>query len=437
MKTIAAQPQRPNTMPPVNCRSLGATLPPTHASPQSPRRAYTVLTLPPPPKPTHGGYPNATTTPAAQAASPSPQAQEEARRGSTTPCGVLFPSGELDNQETPSHDAQVVDVITDYDPPPPQWEGQTISRAETAWRHSGWAPTRRLIWQALKARGTRSVSMARFANCGASATVEWSPSLRRYRVRGSFCHHRFCQPCAAGRANTIAVNVATRTKGVLCRFLTLTLRHNASRLRDQLARLYDCYAKLRRNNLWTTHVTAALAFLEVKRSKDGHRWHPHLHVLIASRWMPEKDLAERWYAITGDSYIVDVRAITGAEEVIAYVTKYATKPLDPQAIRNPQALDELIGAVKGRRMYIVSGDWSKLDLNAKPADPGDWQVLGSLDDFAADCQRDNPSALALLDVLRPQFHQDAPRPASTGPPARFTAALPCLWQEPATPQPTC
>jgi hypothetical protein len=216
--------------------------------------------------------------------------------------------------------------------------------------------------------------------------------------------------------------------GQVVRFLTLTLRHNQTSLKDQLERLYHCYAKLRRSDLWTSRVQAALAFCEVKRSKDGHSWHPHLHVLLVTPWLPQKDLAHRWLAITGDSYIVDVRAISDPEEAARYVCKYATKPFDPAAIHDPTSLDELIRSLKGRRLYVASGGWAKAKLRATPPDPGDWVYLGRLDELISDVQKDLPAAIALMGILRPQQDEDAPWPKASSPPLRITADLPNLWQ---------
>lgn len=406
------------------CRSSGAASSPN-------------LNLTHSPRPTAQG--GASRPPAAPAlATAGPASSHRLYKGHTPPTtaggGGLFPTS-VHPQESPSHNQEVENEGFDHDRPPPEWEGQTISLSEARWRHSGWTPTRRLIFASLKRIPLRSFALSRFANCGANAVVEYSPSTKRYRVRGSHCHHRMCLPCGQARANTIAINVAAACRGKQVRFIGLTLKHSQSPLRAQIARLYHSYGLLRRSRLWKDKVHGAIALLEIKRSKDGRSWHPHLHVLATTPWMPQKDLANQWYEITGDSYIVDVRPIDGPDEVTRYVCKYATKPFDPATVHNPDHLDELISSIKGRRLYIASGDWHKVKLQAKPADPGDWQILGSLDDFLADVKKDVPTATALMDILRPQQDDDTPRYPGPSPPTRFAADMPNLWPGSTTPQP--
>jgi hypothetical protein len=75
-------------------------------------------------------------------------------------------------------------------------------------------------------------------------------------------------------------------------------------------------------------VQGAVWSYEVKRGSGSNKWHPHLHMIALAEHQPDAgQLAAEWHNITGDSFIVDVRPIDGADEVSGFleVFKYAVK----------------------------------------------------------------------------------------------------------------
>ena len=67
---------------------------------------------------------------------------------------------------------------------------------------------------------------------------------------------------------------------------------------------------------------------EVKRGKNSGSWHPHVHAVWLCEDEPDQAAISReWLAITGDSYIVDVRPINQADPAAGFmeVFKYAVK----------------------------------------------------------------------------------------------------------------
>jgi hypothetical protein len=46
--------------------------------------------------------------------------------------------------------------------------------------------------------------------------------------------------------------------------------------------------------------------------------------------MRKEDLSAAWHKATGDSMIVDIRAIASGKDVVHYVCKYITKGTSPQ-----------------------------------------------------------------------------------------------------------
>jgi hypothetical protein len=81
-------------------------------------------------------------------------------------------------------------------------------------------------------------------------------------------------------------------------------------------------------------VEAAVWSYEVKRGSGSGLWHPHLHMVAMAPAAPDAaQLACEWQAITGDSFIVDVRPINEADPASGFleVFKYALKfsDMDP------------------------------------------------------------------------------------------------------------
>lgn len=185
------------------------------------------------------------------------------------------------------------------------------------------------------------------------------------------CRDRLCQPCQTARRAHLVEAILFAVAGALTRvrFMTFTLKHNRTPLTAQLDRLYLAFRTLRRTKLWRESQTGGAFFLEVKVGDDG-LYHPHLHVLAEGTFVEQRDLCATWHAITGDSFIVDVREVTDPQKRASYVTKYATKPADSTVIRDAAKLDEFLIAIKGRRLYQPFGKWRALlpaDADDEPA----------------------------------------------------------------------
>lgn len=58
-------------------------------------------------------------------------------------------------------------------------------------------------------------------------------------------------------------------------------------------------------------VKGSLAAYEFTKKDEGD-WHPHIHILaLADSYIDQKALSDQWLALTGDSFIVDIRKIRG------------------------------------------------------------------------------------------------------------------------------
>jgi hypothetical protein len=232
-----------------------------------------------------------------------------------------------------------------------------------SFRHSGWHRSRTAARAGLVLAGARPAQLAAWDNCGSGAWVfhdQADPS--RLMVRGSCCKNRLCLPCAQNRGNRIAAHLAELIGGKPCRFITLTLRSEPHvALSTRLDRLYNAFRALRRQAIWRRAVDGGAAFLEVTRTQD-HSWHVHLHCVVVGRYIHQATLASTWLAITGDSFVVDVRLVRSAEQTCSYVAKYCGKPPIAACGDDPALLADLAAGLKGRRLCAAFGTWRTVPL---------------------------------------------------------------------------
>lgn len=300
----------------------------------------------------------------------------------------------------------------------PDFDLERLTPVEARFRHSGWAKRRRQIWDALGRLHVGGVTRIRFACCGSACWVQHSASRQRFRVSANLCRCRWCVPCGTARAARMLNAILPRLKDRQCQFLTLTLRHRDAPLREQLDKLLHNFNTLRRGKLWKGAVTGAAAFVEVKIGRDG-KWHPHLHILALGKPIDKWHLSRAWKDVTKDSWIVDAKAIHDHKQVVSYVLKYVTKPLDSSLFTNPARLDEAIAALKGRRLVNASGDFGRINADQPPDDgPDDWHTVGRLDTLFADAAAGDPVAFRILEALWPRTSpaHERPTPLANSPP---------------------
>lgn len=247
-----------------------------------------------------------------------------------------------------------------------------------------------------------------FANCGSALYVAVESGTGVARLTANCCHDRFCVAC--GRTKSAVIVAAT--KGLIgrqtTRFLTLTLRASNTPLVDQLNRLTRDFTVLRRRAFWRDHVTGGAAFLEVKVGATSGRWHPHLHVLVTGDFISQKRLSEEWYAVTGDSFIVDVRECSDPDGRARYVAKYVTKPADSSVFKDPKLLDEFLVSMKGRRLCNTFGAWRGTPLDPSAPEDGEWKTAGSLETVMTRASGGCPVSLRLLLNLSQRYPGLAP-----------------------------
>lgn len=277
-------------------------------------------------------------------------------------------------------------------------------------RHNSWHVLRRRIYDGLCRARQSTGRICSFATCGSSSWVQQNKEdPTRLRISASHCHDRLCTPCANLRSWRIEQALLAMIAGKTTTFITLTLAGGKIPLQAKLDKLYRSFKALRNHPLWEDAVRGGAAFLEVKWSDRAQTWHPHLHIVCESGYMPQDQLSKAWHSITRDSYIVDIRKVRDAQKAGGYICKYASKPLNSSFSNTPALLDEAIVALKGRRLCMCFGTWygTPLDLAEDTEladdliDAAGWENLFPLEVFleqAAHGDRESMRIIIALDV---------------------------------------
>lgn len=330
-------------------------------------------------------------------------------------------SSHLDALETPSHQAdepaflgwmdhETEDATTSYEDSPD---------AGVLFRHSGWAPQRRCVLDALLDMDGAAARRDRLLHCGSHSWVMQSvDDPAHYRIACNKCRDRFCSPCARDRANHVANAVSLFARDREIRLITLTLRKSDATLKADVDRLYRCFAKLRRRKTWTQSQTGGIYFCEIKRRRGDDGWHTHLHALSEGVWLDVKWLRREWHKITGDSFIVDIRECRSSADAARYAAKYASKGVHGSCYFDALVLREAMLAIKGRRLVSKYGNWADLDLKTDEA-TGEWLTIDTLESLIRKCRTGDTNALAILNSIRSPSCQ----PTERSPPAERGQSL--------------
>lgn len=255
---------------------------------------------------------------------------------------------------------------------------EPATREETEFRHGGWTVRRCQVWASLKRIGTRDANLTMFAQCGSSLWLKRNTEGTDVKLVCNKCHNRMCIPCGNDRAALITENLAQILDAKHTRFMTFTLRHSQTPLRDQLHRLRHSFNMLRRHKSWKESVRGGAAFLEVKISEKDGMWHPHLHLMVEGQFWDQREISREWHCVTGDSSIVHIKAMDDVAAMARYVTKYVTKPASKEIFCDAEKLDEFICAMKGQRLCFTFGSWRGLKLEEVPDDNVTWISVGNV-----------------------------------------------------------
>jgi hypothetical protein len=254
---------------------------------------------------------------------------------------------------------------------------------------------------AKEAAGASVGNLMAWDRCGCNAWVWIHAPTGNVKLRASYCHDRFCHPCAQQRSRMIAGNLVEQISGREFLHVTLTVRHTDEPLKPQKQRLYKQFEKLRNGKWWRRYCSGGAYFFETTLQDDG-RWHPHLHVIAESRWIPHAELSAEWSKITGGSFAVWIRKVANATDAALEASKYVSKPVHPSVRKDPAKLIELVKALRGARLCSTFGSWRGFQLadeDGELEDAAEWKPCGRLDEVIARARTGELAAQGILRAL--------------------------------------
>lgn len=197
------------------------------------------------------------------------------------------------------------------------------------------------------------------------------------RVQATACKLRWCPLCIRTKRFFITQNVAKWLSTVKKpKLLTFTLKHQDVSLRESVQDLYKYFRNVRRTKWFKKNVRGGIWFFQVTRSKNDGFWHPHIHCLVDSNFLPKNTLSELWELVTGDSKIVDIRAIKDIKKTAEYVARYVAAPCRLSDFSVDDAV-EIVQTMDGRRICGTWGTGSECSLKVtKPDDWHEWEKIG-------------------------------------------------------------
>ena len=216
-------------------------------------------------------------------------------------------------------------------------------------------------------------------DCGNYATFREYFTVGQIRL-SHFCtckKHLLCPLCAIRRgAKALRVYLA-RVEALLASdellrpfLVTLTVK-NGDNLEERFKHLAAClrtYHRRRSRSRQTGEVRKARsAVWSYEFTSRGNGWHPHVHAVWLCHEMPDaRKLSTEWRALTGDSFIVDVRPMDMADPVAGFceVFKYALKFAELADGDRLHAFRTL----RGKRLQDSFGDLRGIEVEPSDAD---------------------------------------------------------------------
>jgi len=239
----------------------------------------------------------------------------------------------------------------------------------------------------------------RFNRCSTFAWFVRHKETGSVSVRSSACRIRWCPLCNEARQQFLTKQTK---KWLDCqrhpKLLTLTVKHTDKELSEQIDHLYRSFQKLRKRKLFKKKVRGGIWFFQIKQSKSGEQWHPHLHIMLNGKYIERAKLSNLWLQVTGDSEVIDIRVVKDKEKSSKHVARYAVKPANVTELSLDNAV-EVVKALKGRRLVSTFGTAKELSLRPeKIPNADDYENIGSWN-FIIHMQGSSERADAILNAF--------------------------------------
>lgn len=168
------------------------------------------------------------------------------------------------------------------------------------------------------------------------------------------CKSRVCPECQRRHANkyrrrfTKMVGAWKRRPGQAVMLLTLTFRATGALITGaEIRRGFREVRRLVREFYPNGDNCGAVGVAEIGQGNNLH-----VHLIVVGGYVSQRHLSERWLKITGNSYVVDIRAVRQVGRAVGYVLKYIGKL--PSFV-DPVSYGDLLAALKGTRRLHTFG----------------------------------------------------------------------------------
>jgi len=231
------------------------------------------------------------------------------------------------------------------------------------------------------------------ASCRSDFVHYACPTHDRWTHRPFTCKDRLCPPCqrdVSARLLPVVQELIGRMRWPLFGTLTVSnLRHLEA---ADLDKIRESFTRLRHRRCWVEKCSGAIYVIQVThtRNRDGS-WNLHLHFVADIEFWASEDLSREWLAVLPREWqesirrasarakkpfhsIVKIRRVGpkhtpggeySPEKVAQEMTKYFVKGLG--VLDSPNAVAELAGAIKGKRLFGAVGRFYGEDKKIREA----------------------------------------------------------------------
>ena len=185
----------------------------------------------------------------------------------------------------------------------------------------------------------------------------------------SRCESRLCSHCSRKNGARVRSRQLTLVKRLRqdgthrLAFLTLTKKVNPERPPNEfdIKAVTKAARKLINRYYPKKHGCGAFAVIEI-----GECNNIHIHALVYGPFIPQRSISKRWLKLTGDSQVVDIRAVRSPLKCVNYLLKYIGKP---PHYSSPERYAEYIDSITGVRRIHTYGIFYNYPLMRKNACP--------------------------------------------------------------------
>ena len=209
------------------------------------------------------------------------------------------------------------------------------------------------------------------------------------KVIANSCHLRWCPICAEAKSHLITGNVKNWLEVIRRpKFFTLTVAHSNEPLAVQIQKLYKQFRAFRNHKAIKKTIRGGVWFFQLTYRPKVKQWHPHLHCVLDSDYISHRLLSLQWLATTGNSFVVDIRAVKDTRKAANDVARYTSRPCSLSNFKNIDNT-EIFSVFHGKRLCGSFGTGRKVLLRPKPQeDFNSWKRLPSWQVVIAN-RRDN------------------------------------------------